>query len=100
MAEAKKIAAPVTLRMKRTMPFPRERVFAAFSQPEQMDRWMCRDTKNHQIKYLKFDFRVGGGFDLEIPHAQRPCLRDAQHLRGNRRASENQVQLELSAYRS
>jgi uncharacterized protein YndB with AHSA1/START domain len=66
MAEAKKIAAPVTLRMKRTMPFPRERVFAAFSQPEQMDRWMCRDAKNHQIKYLKFDFRVGGGFDLEI----------------------------------
>jgi uncharacterized protein YndB with AHSA1/START domain len=66
MAEAKKVASPVTLRLKRTMPFPRERVFAAFSQQEQMDRWMCRDAKNHEVKYLKFDFRVGGGFDLEI----------------------------------
>jgi uncharacterized protein YndB with AHSA1/START domain len=66
MAEAKKIAAPLTLRLKRTMPFSRERVFAAFSQQEQMNQWMCRDEKNHEIRYTKFDFRVGGGFDLEI----------------------------------
>jgi uncharacterized protein YndB with AHSA1/START domain len=66
MAKAKKVVAPVALRMKRTMPFSRERVFAAFSQQEQMNRWMCRDAKKHQIKYLKFEFRVGGGFDLEI----------------------------------
>ena len=60
MAEAQKIASPLTLRLKRTMPFPRERVFAAFSQQEQMNQWMCRDAKNHEIRYTKFDFRVGG----------------------------------------
>ena len=66
MAEAQKIAAPLTLRLKRTMPFPRERVFAAFSQQEQMNQWMCRDATHHVIRYTKFDFRVGGGFEMEI----------------------------------
>jgi uncharacterized protein YndB with AHSA1/START domain len=66
MAEAKKIAAPVTLRLKRMFAAPRERVFAAFAHQEQMDRWMCHDAADHVIKYLKFDFRVGGGFELEI----------------------------------
>jgi uncharacterized protein YndB with AHSA1/START domain len=66
MAEAKKITPPVTLRLKRTFAVPRERVFAAFAHQEQMDRWMCRDAADHVIKYLKFDFRVGGGFEMEI----------------------------------
>jgi uncharacterized protein YndB with AHSA1/START domain len=66
MAETKKVAPPVILRLRRTLPFSRERVFAAFSTQEQMDRWMCRDAKNHEVKYLKFDFRVGGGFEMEI----------------------------------
>ncbi|HEY4877517.1 MAG TPA: SRPBCC domain-containing protein [Candidatus Acidoferrales bacterium] len=66
MAEAKKSTPPVTLRLKRTFAVPRERVFAAFAHQEQMDRWMCRDAADHIIKYLKFDFRVGGGFEMEI----------------------------------
>jgi uncharacterized protein YndB with AHSA1/START domain len=66
MAEAKKITPPVTLELKRTFAVPRERVFAAFAHQEQMDRWMCRDAADHVIKYLKFDFRVGGGFEMEI----------------------------------
>ncbi|HEY0702571.1 MAG TPA: SRPBCC domain-containing protein [Candidatus Acidoferrales bacterium] len=66
MAEAKKITPPVALQLRRTFPFPRERVFAAFSHQEQMDQWMCRDAKQHVIRYVKFDFRVGGGFELEI----------------------------------
>jgi uncharacterized protein YndB with AHSA1/START domain len=76
MAEAQKVAAPLTLRLKRTMPFSRERVFAAFSQQEQMNQWMCRDAKNHEIRYTKFDFRVGGGFELEIrtPNGHRYAM--------------------------
>jgi uncharacterized protein YndB with AHSA1/START domain len=71
MAEAKKITPPVTLHLKRTFAAPRERVFAAFAHQEQMDRWMCRDATDHVIKYLKFDFRVGGGFEMEIRTPKR-----------------------------
>jgi uncharacterized protein YndB with AHSA1/START domain len=45
---------------------PRERGFEAFANQDQMDRWMCRDAASHKIKYLKFDFREGGGFTLDI----------------------------------
>ena len=54
------------LEVRRTIAAPRERVFEAFARQEQMDRWMCRDAASHVIKYLKFDFRVGGGFMLDI----------------------------------
>jgi uncharacterized protein YndB with AHSA1/START domain len=71
MAGTKKITPPVTLHLKRTFGARRERVFAAFADQEQMDRWMCRDAADHVIKYLKFDFRVGGGFEMEIRTPQR-----------------------------
>ena len=54
------------LELRRTIAAPRERVFEAFARQEQMDRWMCRDAASHTIKYLQFDFRVGGGFMLDI----------------------------------
>jgi glutathione S-transferase len=54
------------LEVRRIIAAPRERVFEAFAQQEQMDRWMCRDAASHTIKYLQFDFRVGGGFVLDI----------------------------------
>jgi uncharacterized protein YndB with AHSA1/START domain len=52
--------------VRRTIAAPRKRVFEAFAQREQMERWMCRDVASHVIKYLQFDFRVGGGFALHI----------------------------------
>jgi uncharacterized protein YndB with AHSA1/START domain len=52
--------------VRRTIAAPRERVFEAFARQEQMDRWMCRDAATHVLKYLQFDFRVGGGFALDI----------------------------------
>jgi uncharacterized protein YndB with AHSA1/START domain len=52
--------------VRRTIAAPRERVFEAFARQEQMDRWMCRDAATHIIEYLQFDFRVGGGFMLDI----------------------------------
>jgi uncharacterized protein YndB with AHSA1/START domain len=54
------------LKVRRTIAAPRERVFEAFARQEQMDRWMCRDAATHVIKYLQFDFGVGGGFALDI----------------------------------
>jgi uncharacterized protein YndB with AHSA1/START domain len=52
--------------VRRTIAAPRERVFDAFARREQMERWMCRDAAGHVIEYLQFDFRVGGGFSLDI----------------------------------
>jgi uncharacterized protein YndB with AHSA1/START domain len=54
------------LEVRRMIAAPRARVFEAFAHREQMDRWMCRDAASHVIKYLQFDFRVGGGFVLDI----------------------------------
>jgi uncharacterized protein YndB with AHSA1/START domain len=54
------------LAIRRTINATPERVFEAFAKQEQMDKWMCRDAASHVIKYLTFDFRVGGGFTLEI----------------------------------
>ncbi len=58
------------LEVRRIIAAPRERVFEAFARQEQMDRWMCRDAATHEIKYLQFDFRVGGGFMLVIRTAE------------------------------
>jgi uncharacterized protein YndB with AHSA1/START domain len=52
--------------IRRTINATRERVFEAFENREQMDKWMCRDAASHVITYLKFDFREGGGFTLDI----------------------------------
>jgi uncharacterized protein YndB with AHSA1/START domain len=52
--------------VRRTIAASRERVFEAFARQELMDRWMCRDAASHVIRYLEFDFRVGGGFALDI----------------------------------
>ena len=55
------------MQLKRTFPFSRERVFAAFSPQEQMDQLdVPRREESRNPQYLKFDFRVGGGFELEI----------------------------------
>jgi uncharacterized protein YndB with AHSA1/START domain len=54
------------LTVRRTIAASREKVFEAFARQDQMDRWMCRDAASHIIKYLQFDFRVGGGFQLDI----------------------------------
>jgi glutathione S-transferase len=56
----------VKLEIRRLIAAPRERMFQAFARQEQMEKWMCRDQPSHAIKYLKFDFRQGGGFELDI----------------------------------
>jgi len=48
------------LQMTRIFDAPRERVFAAWTQPELLQRWSgCRDASKVEIK---MDFRVGGSF--------------------------------------
>lgn len=64
MTKTEKVKPPLVIR--RTINSTPERVFEAFAKQEQLDKWMCRDAASHVIKYLKFDFREGGGFTLDI----------------------------------
>src|SRR5580698_3399722 len=64
MTKPEKVQPPLVIR--RAIDATPERVFEAFATQEQMDKWMCRDAASHVIKYLKFDFREGGGFTLDI----------------------------------
>lgn len=68
-----KPAKAETLVVQRWLAAPRELVFAAFANQEQMERWMCRDAASHVIRYLKFDFREGGEcvLDIDIGKSQR-----------------------------
>jgi uncharacterized protein YndB with AHSA1/START domain len=68
-AKAQTPDSGVKLEVRRVIAAPRKRVFQAFSRQEEMDKWMCRDQPSHVIKYLKFDFREGGGFELDIRSA-------------------------------
>ncbi|MGO4882180.1 MAG: SRPBCC family protein [Bryobacteraceae bacterium] len=55
------------LRMRRVFAAPRERVWAAWTQREQLEQWMCRDVPTHDPKYAELDVRPGGRYVMEIP---------------------------------
>lgn len=55
----------LTLKVKRTFQAPREKVFAAWTERAQMEKWMCRDATNDP-RYVAFDMRAGGTNKMEI----------------------------------
>jgi uncharacterized protein YndB with AHSA1/START domain len=65
-------AGPETplLQMRRVFHAPRERVWAAWTQREQLEEWMCKDVPAHNPKYVELDVRVGGRYAMEIPLAE------------------------------
>jgi uncharacterized protein YndB with AHSA1/START domain len=56
----------VTLQVRRTFAAPREKVFAAWTQPEQLEKWMCRDVAAHVVIHHQQDIRTGGVYQMEI----------------------------------
>jgi uncharacterized protein YndB with AHSA1/START domain len=54
------------LEIRRTFKAPRAKVFAAWTEREQLERWMCRDVPTHDPKYLELDVRPGGRYAIEI----------------------------------
>jgi len=56
----------LTLEVRRTFQTPREKVFAAWAQREQLEKWMCRDVPSHQIIHHQQDIRTGGRWRMEI----------------------------------
>jgi uncharacterized protein YndB with AHSA1/START domain len=65
---AKEKAAPsTTLTLKRTFAAPRERVFRAWTDPNELARWFA-PTPDHSTIVPEFDLRVGGKYRLEVHH--------------------------------
>ena len=56
----------LTLQVRRTFAAPREKVFAAWTQREQLEKWMCRDVASHTIIHHQQDIRPGGCWCLEV----------------------------------
>src|SRR2546427_2705187 len=66
--------------VRRVLPVPRERVFAAWLDPALMARWMCPgDTRSATVE---LDPRVGGAFRIVMHHGRG----DADH-RGDRKST-------------
>jgi len=55
------------LEIRRTFKAPREKVFAAWTKREELEKWMCKDVPEHNPKYTELDVRPGGRYVIEIP---------------------------------
>jgi uncharacterized protein YndB with AHSA1/START domain len=65
---AKTQTSPETsLRLQRTFPAPRERVFRAWSDPKELAMWFA-PSPDHKPVLAEMDFRVGGKYRLEVHH--------------------------------
>lgn len=68
--ENAKMNEEITLELRRTYPVPRERVFRAWTEPEQLKKWF--GPKNVTCTEAELDLRVGGRyrFTLEEPEGK------------------------------
>jgi uncharacterized protein YndB with AHSA1/START domain len=55
-----------TLQIRRTFAAPREKVFAAWTDPAQLEKWMCREVAAHAVIHHQQDIRTGGRYQMEI----------------------------------
>jgi uncharacterized protein YndB with AHSA1/START domain len=56
----------LTLQIRRTFAAPREKVFAAWAQREQLEQWMCKDASAHTVIHHEQDIRTGGRYRMEV----------------------------------
>jgi uncharacterized protein YndB with AHSA1/START domain len=60
-----------TLEVRRTFAAPREKVFAAWAQREQLEKWMCADVPSHVVIHHEQDIRTGGKWRMEVRDAAK-----------------------------
>jgi uncharacterized protein YndB with AHSA1/START domain len=65
MATAKQ-TPELTLQIRRTFAAPREKVFAAWAQRDQLEQWMCKDESSHTVIHHQQDIRTGGRYLMEV----------------------------------
>jgi uncharacterized protein YndB with AHSA1/START domain len=56
----------LTVQVRRILAFPREKVFAAWADPRQLEKWIVRDVPSHVVTHHRQDIRTGGGYLLEV----------------------------------
>ena len=78
---------PLVLEISRMLPAPRDAVFAAFTEPEQLSKWW--GPKGFTIPRLDFEPRVGASYRIEM----QPPEGDAFHLTGEFREVERPERL-------
>src|SRR5215475_11301955 len=54
------------LQIRRVFAAPREKVFAAWADPYQLEKWFVRDVPSHVVTHHQQDIRTGGSYRLEI----------------------------------
>lgn len=57
----------IALRLERTFEAPRERVFAAWTEPEKLVAWFAPST-DYETLVTALDLRVGGAYRIEMRH--------------------------------
>jgi uncharacterized protein YndB with AHSA1/START domain len=55
-----------TLQIRRTFAAPRDKVFAAWAQCEQLEKWICKDVPSHVVTHLEQDIRTGGRYQMQV----------------------------------
>jgi len=50
----------IQLEVRRTFAAPREKVFDAWAQREQLEQWMCKDESAHTVIHHQQDIRPAG----------------------------------------
>ncbi len=79
MGAGEEVSGGEALVVRRFMPVPRERVFAAWLDPESLARWMCPgDTVRTTVDV---EARVGGRFRIVMEHGQGAAEHRGEFLR-------------------
>jgi uncharacterized protein YndB with AHSA1/START domain len=60
-----------SVQIRRTFAASREKVFAAWAQRDQLEKWMCRDVSAHIITHHQQDIRTGGRYLMEVRDPNR-----------------------------
>lgn len=58
-------AAAPAVRIKRVFQAPRERVFTAWTKPEEFEKWMCK-AYDETTRIIHCDIREGGSHEIEV----------------------------------
>jgi uncharacterized protein YndB with AHSA1/START domain len=64
--KSQKSGTALTLEVRRTFAASRQKVFAAWAQREQLEKWMCADQGAHTVIHHRQDIRTGGSYLMEV----------------------------------